>query len=67
MRSRRMPGSTTRRRSTLNMASSLKTALSDLGSVENLDTLRSEMVRSWTDLMKIVDEVNDGLRLQPGM
>jgi hypothetical protein len=53
--------------STLNMASSLKTALSDLGSVENLDSLRSEMVRSWTDLMKIVDEVNDGLRLQPGM
>ncbi|MCB1496500.1 MAG: hypothetical protein KDJ86_11985 [Bauldia sp.] len=53
--------------STLNMASSLETALSDLGSVENLDSLRSEMVRSWTDLMKIVDEVNDGLRLQPGM
>ncbi|WP_421725475.1 hypothetical protein [Bauldia sp.] len=52
---------------TLNLASSLKTALSDLGSVENLDTLRSELVRSWSDLMKIVDEVNDGLRLQPGM
>ncbi len=52
---------------TLNMASSLKTALSDLGSIENLNTLRSEMVRSWSDLMKIVDEVNNGLRLQPGM
>lgn len=53
--------------STLNLASSLKTALSDLGSVENLDTLRSDLVHSWSDLMKIVDEVNDGLRLQPGM
>jgi len=52
---------------TLNMASSLKTALSDLGAVENLDTLRSDLVRSWSDLMKIVDEVNGGLRLQPGM
>lgn len=52
---------------TLNMASSLKTALSDLGSIKNLNTLRSEMVRSWSDLMKIVDEVNNGLRLQPGM
>lgn len=53
--------------STLNLANSLKTALSDLGSVENLDSLRSELVRSWSDLMEIVDEVNDGLRLQPGM
>ncbi|MCP4384640.1 MAG: hypothetical protein GY798_25035 [Hyphomicrobiales bacterium] len=53
--------------STLNLASSLKGALSDLGSVENLDTLRTELVRSWSDLMEIVDEVNDGLRLQPGM
>lgn len=53
--------------STLNLASSLETALSDLGSVENLDTLRSDLVQSWSDLMEIVDEVNDGLRLQPGM
>jgi hypothetical protein len=52
---------------TLNMANSLNLALSDLGSVENLDTLRSELVKSWTDLMKIVDEVNSGLMLKPGM
>ncbi|MCB1503191.1 MAG: hypothetical protein KDK07_26010 [Bauldia sp.] len=52
---------------TLNMANSLNLALSTLGSVEDLDSLRSDLVRSWTDLMKIVDEVNDGLMLKPGM
>jgi len=52
---------------TLNMANSLNLALSTLGRVEDLDSLRSDLVRSWTDLMKIVDEVNDGLMLQPGM
>jgi hypothetical protein len=52
---------------TLNMANSLNLALSTLGSVEDLDSLRSDLVRSWSDLMKIVDEVNDGLMLQPGM
>jgi len=52
---------------TLNMANSLNLALSTLGSVEDLDSLRSDLVKSWTDLMKIVDEVNDGLMLQPGM
>jgi hypothetical protein len=52
---------------TLGIANSLKLALNDLSSVENLDALRSEMVRSWGDLMRIVDEVNDGLKLRPGM
>ena len=52
---------------TLNMANSLNLALSTLGSVEDLDSLRSDLVRSWSDLMKIVDEVNDGLMLKPGM
>jgi hypothetical protein len=52
---------------TLGIANSLRLALSDLSTVENLDQLRSELVNSWGDLMKIVDEVNDGLRLQPGM
>ena len=52
---------------TLNMANSLNLALSTLGSVEDLDSLRSDLVQSWTDLMKIVDEVNDGLMLKPGM
>ena len=52
---------------TLNMANSLNLALSTLGSVEDLNSLRSDLVKSWTDLMKIVDEVNDGLMLQPGM
>lgn len=52
---------------TLGIANSLKLALNDLSSIENLDSLRSELVKSWDDLMKIVDEVNDGLQLQPGM
>jgi len=52
---------------TLGIANSLRLALSDLSTVENLDQLRSELVNSWGDLMQIVDEVNDGLRLQPGM
>jgi chromosome segregation ATPase len=52
---------------TLGIANSLKLALSDLSSIENLDTLRGELVKSWDDLMKIVDEVNEGLLLQPGM
>jgi len=51
----------------LGIANSLKLALSDLSTVDNLDALRSDLVKSWGDLMKIVDEVNDGLKLQPGM
>ena len=39
----------------------------DPGQRRGLDSLRSDLVKSWTDLMKIVDEVNDGLMLQPGM
>ena len=52
---------------TLNLANSLKMALSDLETVQNLDAMRSELVQSWGDLMRIVDEVNEGLLLQPGM
>jgi hypothetical protein len=53
--------------STLNLANSIREALADLDSLKNLDALRSELVKSWDDLMKIVDEVNDGLLLQPAM
>ncbi len=52
---------------TLNLANSLKLALSELESVQNLDAMRSSLVESWGDLMRIVDEVNEGLLLQPGM
>lgn len=52
---------------TLNLANSLKLALSDLESVQTLDETRAALVDSWGDLMKIVDDVNDGLILQPGM
>jgi hypothetical protein len=52
---------------TLNLANSLKLALSDLESVQALDETRAALVDSWGDLMKIVDEVNNGLILQPGM
>lgn len=53
--------------STLNLANSIREALSDVDSLQNLDVLRSHLVKSWDDLMKIVDEVNDGLLLQSGM
>jgi len=53
--------------STLNLATSIKEALRDVDSLKNLDALRTELVKSWDDLMKIVDEVNDGLLLQPAM
>ncbi len=52
---------------TLNLANSLKLALSELESVQNLDAMRSSLVESWGDLMRIVDEVNEGLLLQPGI
>lgn len=52
---------------TLGIANSLTLALRDLSAIENLEQLRSEIVRSWDDLMKIVDEVSNGLALQPGM
>jgi len=52
---------------TLGIANSLKLALRDLSTVENLNALRSELVESWDDLMKIVEEVNGGLQLDPGM
>lgn len=52
---------------TLGLANSVRQALGDLDSLENLDALRSQLVQSWDDLMKIVDEVNNGLLLQPGM
>lgn len=52
---------------TLNLANSLKAALGELDSIQSLDTMRSQLVDSWGDLMKIVDEVNNGLILQPGM
>ncbi|MCW5695157.1 MAG: hypothetical protein KIS96_00335 [Bauldia sp.] len=52
---------------TLRLANSLNLALSDLESIETLETMRSQLVQSWGDLMQIVNEVNDGLILQPGM
>lgn len=52
---------------TLGIANSLTLALRDLSTIENLESLRSEIVKSWDDLMKIVDEVSNGLALQPGM
>ena len=52
---------------TLKLASSVRDALGDLDSLENLDALRTQLVESWGDLMHIVDEVNNGLLLQPGM
>lgn len=52
---------------TLGIANSLKLALRDLSTVENLNALRSELVKSWDDLMKIVEEVNGGLQLHSGM
>ncbi len=52
---------------TLKLASSVREALGDLDSLKNLDALRIQLVKSWDDLMKIVDEVNDGLLLQPAM
>lgn len=52
---------------TLSLANSLRAALADLEHIETLDIMRSQMVQSWSDLMRIVGEVNDGLILQPGM
>jgi hypothetical protein len=52
---------------TLKLASSVREALGDLDSLQNLDALRLQLVKSWDDLMKIVDEVNNGLLLQPAM
>jgi hypothetical protein len=52
---------------TLALANSLRTALADLERIEMLDVMRSQLVQSWGDLMRIVGEVNDGLILQPGM
>jgi hypothetical protein len=52
---------------TLKLASSVREALGDLDSLKNLDALRLQLVKSWDDLMQIVDEVNDGLLLQPTM
>lgn len=52
---------------TLKLASSVREALGDLDSLQNLDALRMQLVKSWDDLMKIVDEVNNGLLLQPAM
>lgn len=52
---------------TLSLANSLKTALADLERIETLDLMRSQLVESWGDLMRILGEVNDGLVLQPGM
>ena len=52
---------------TLNMANSVKLALKDLDSIQNLQAVQNQLVASWGDLMKIVDEVNNGLILKPGM
>ncbi len=53
---------------TLSLANSLRGALADLDRIETLDLMRSQLVQSWGDLMRIVGEVNDGLILrQPGM
>ena len=50
-----------------NMANSVKLALKDLDSIQNLQAVQNQLVQSWGDLMKIVDEVNNGLILKPGM
>jgi chromosome segregation ATPase len=52
---------------TLNMANSVKLALRDLDSIQNLEAVQNQLVQSWGDLMKIVDQVNSGLILKPGM
>ena len=52
---------------TLSLANSLRAALADLETIEMLDVMRSQLVQSWGDLMRIVDEVNNGLILQPGI
>lgn len=52
---------------TLRLANSVQLALSDLEAVESLDAMRSQLVQSWGDLMRIVGEVNDGLILEPGV
>jgi hypothetical protein len=52
---------------TLNMANSVKLALRDLDSIQNLQAVQDQLVQSWGDLMKIVDQVNNGLILKPGM
>jgi hypothetical protein len=50
---------------TLNLAKSLHEALADLETIETLELMRSQLVQSWGDLMRIIDEVNNGLFL-PG-
>ncbi len=50
---------------TLNLAKSLQEALADLETIEALELMRSQLVQSWGDLMRIIDEVNGGLVL-PG-
>jgi hypothetical protein len=52
---------------TLNLAKSLRDALADLETIGTLELMRTQLVQSWGDLMRIVAEVNDGLILQPGM
>ena len=52
---------------TLNLAKSLQDAVADLETIGTLELMRSQLVQSWGDLMRIVDEVNNGLILQPGM
>jgi hypothetical protein len=52
---------------TLNLAKSLREAIADIETIGTLDLMRSQLVQSWGDLMRIVDEVNNGLILQPGM
>lgn len=52
---------------TLSLANSLNAALADLETIETLEVMRGQLVESWGDLMRIVDEVNGGLTLQPGM
>lgn len=48
---------------TLNITKSLRAALRDLGRVEDIESLRSDLVESWGELMTIVDEVRKGLNL----
>jgi hypothetical protein len=45
----------------------VKLALRDLDSIQNLEAVQNQLVQSWGDLMKIVDQVNNGLILKPGM
>jgi hypothetical protein len=51
---------------TIRLASSLREALSSLGSMSNIEALQADLVQSWGDLMRIVDEVKRGLDIPPG-